>query len=327
MSLSHVEWRYVGSLSFATASVASVLDSLYTLGTTGSYADGTSRVENSGSAWNFTGNTFLSSSTREAVWCTPPGTNTQTVLIAGSAVNQPNTGSMASPDTSAQNIMFVNMTRGSGSYSNWTANPPITGGSASFGYWRAWPTSAGIGVVYLWESKECIATIVSTTVGTTYGFIAGAILDPETTGASEAEADGRLYGLITAGTLTAINTGMNGGASNVFIGAHNTSANGNHGGVFSPGSSTIIQLNTQTTLRDSSTGNLKNSGGKFIRLPILMGKNSATPNNNFMGRLRDIVYCSDGKTGQKLTDGATVIGYLLGSHTTVDNDQVMLEHG
>lgn len=324
MSLSHVEWRYVGSLSFATASVASVLDSLYTLGTTGSYADGTSRVENSGSAWNFTGNTFLSSSTREAVWCTPPGTNTQTVLIAGSAVNQPNTGAMASPDTTATNTLFVNMTRGSGSYNSWTANPPITGGSASFGYWRAWPTSAGVGSVYLWESKECIATIVSTTAGTTYGFIAGAILDPETTGASEAEADGRLYGMFTAGTIAAISTGMNGAGSNTFIGNHNGSANGNHGGVLSPGTTTIIPLMTQTTIRSSTTNSFRNSGGKFIRLPILMSKTSP---ETFMGRLRDIVYCTDGKTGQKLTDGATIVGYLIGSHTTTDNDQVMLEHG
>ena len=321
MSLPHVEWRYVGSKAFPSATVASALDAIYSLGTTGSYADGTSRVQGSNSAWNFTGNIFQSSSTTEAVWCTPPGgTNTQTILMAGSAINTPTGSAMAAPDIATTNNMFVNITKGSGSYNNWTQNPPINNGT-TFGYWKCWSTAGGVGSAYLWESKETIAVILNTSTGTTYGFIAGAILDPESSDVLDAESDGRLYGIICAGAIviatnfTNVNTG--------FL-AHGGSNGNPHCGIFTPGAGTIITLRQTQELTTSDTTTMKSRSGKFVRQTITMSKDS-TP-FSFIGRLRDIMYCTDGKTGQKLLDGATTVGYLLGSHTSTDNDQVMLEH-
>jgi len=321
MSLPHVEWRYVGSKSFISASVASALDAVYSLGTTGSYADGTSRVQGTNSAWNFTGNIFQSSSITEAVWCTPPGTNLQTILMAGSAINNTTGSAMASPDTPSTNNLLVNITKGSGSYNNWTLNPPITGGT-TFGYWKAWATSAGVGNAYLWESKECVAVILNTSTGTTFGFIAGAILDPESSDVADAESDGRLYGMATAGT-SAIGSGFLTNA-NVFLGAHNTSNNTSHYGVFTPGSSTIITLRTTQSLTITDTTIFRTISGKFVRQTISVSKFNAP--YSFMGRLRDITFCTNGKTGQKLLDGAATVGYLLGAGTSTDTQQVMLEH-
>jgi len=324
MSLPHVEWRYVGSKSFASSTVASALDAIYSLGTTGSYADATSRVQGTNSAWNFTGNIFQSSSITEAVWCTPPGTNLQTILMAGSVINTPTGSAMAAPDTPATNRLLVNITKGSGSYNNWTLNPPITGGT-TFGYWKAWTTVAGAGNAYLWESKESVAIILSTSTGTTYGFIAGAILDPESTEASEAESDGRLYGMATSGPIVIGTSFTTTDASVVsFLNTHSTLNDGAHYGVFTPGSSVLITLKLTQLLHTSSTTTFRTISGKFVRQTISVSK-LASP-NSFMGRLRDIMYCTEGKTGQKLLDGATIIGHLFGSHTSTDNDQVMLEH-
>lgn len=324
MSLPHVEWRYVGSKSFPSATVASALDAIYSLGTTGSYADGTSRVQGSNSAWNFTGNIFQSSSTTEAVWCTPPGgTNTQTILMAGSAINTPTGSAMAAPDNAATNNMLVNITKGSGSYNNWTQNPPINNGT-TFGYWKCWSTAGGVGSAYLWESKETIAVILNTSTGTTYGFIAGAIIDPESSDVLDAESDGRLYGIICAGTVVIPSNFTTTAGSQTFLTIHGTSNGNAHGGVFTPGAGTIITLRVNQLLSNSDTTTMRTRSGKFARQTIAMS-NSGTP-YTFVGRLRDIMYCTDGKTGQKLLDGATTVGYLLGSHTSTDNDQVMLEH-
>lgn len=323
MALAHVEWRYVGSVAFASATVASALDAVYTLGITGSYADGTSRVQGTNSAWNFTGNRFQSSSITEAIWCTPPGTNTQTVLMAGSAVNQPTGSAMAAPDVATTNNLFVNITKGSGSYNNWTLNPPINSGS-TFGWWKAWTTAAGAGNAFLWESKESVAVILNTSTGTTYGFIAGAIIDPESSDAADAESDGRLYGMATGGTVIINANFLTNNVATQFLNQHGA-ANGNpHFGVFSPGSSTVIPLRPVQVLFVSDNTTLRTLSGKFVRQTITVSRLS-TP-YRFMGRLRDIMYCTDGKTGQKLTDGATTVGYLFGSNTTTDGQQVMLEH-
>lgn len=323
MSLQHVQWKYVGSVAFASATVASVLDAVYVLGTTGSYADATPRNQGTGSAWSFTGNTFLSSSIREAVWCYPPAPSgsSQVVLMAGSAVNSPTGSAMASPDLSIINNMFVNITKGSGSFNNWTLNPPITGGT-TFGWWKTWTTTAGVGNAFLWESKECIAVILNTSSGTTFGFIAGAIIDPESSDAVDAESDGRLYGIICSGAL-AISTAFTTGATTSLL-THSTSNSNAHSGVFTPSAGTIIPISPTQSLTLSDTTIFRTTSGKFVRQAITMRKNS-TP-FTFIGRLRDAMYCTEGKTGQKLMDGATTIGHLLGSQTTSDADQIMLEN-
>lgn len=321
MSLQHVQWKYVGSVAFASATVASVLDAVYVLGTTGSYADATPRSQGAGSAWSFTGNTFLSSSTREAVWCYPPSPSgsSQVVLMAGSAINSPTGSAMASPDLSTTNNMFVNITKGSGSFNNWTLNPPITGGT-TFGWWKTWITTAGVGNAFLWESKECIAVILNTSTGTTFGFIAGAIIDPESSDAVDAESDGRLYGIICSGPIV-ISTSF--ATSTSFL-SHIATNSNTHSGVFTPSAGTIIPISINQLLAMSDTTTFRTTSGKFVRQAITMRKNS-TP-FTFIGRLRDVMYCTDGKTGQKLMDGATTIGYLLGSQTTSDSDQIMLEN-
>jgi len=53
MSLAALNWRYVGSAGFATATVATVLDAVYTLGLSVTYADTTTRTPGSGSAWTW----------------------------------------------------------------------------------------------------------------------------------------------------------------------------------------------------------------------------------------------------------------------------------
>ena len=324
MSLPHLEWRYVGSRVFPSATVASVLDNVYSLGTTGSYVDGTTRIQGTGSAWSFTGKTFVSSSVTEAVWCTSPsGSTDQTILMAGSAINPPAGPAMASPDTAVINRLMVNMAMSSGSV-NWTDNQPISG-ATNFGYWKAWPTTAGTGSVHMWESKEVLAIIVANSTGnSTYGFIAGAIIDPESTDIVDSEADGRLYGILTSGGAAIQNNFNTTNASTIFLGSHGTANDVNHGGIFVPRGSTILTCRRLVTVWISDSASYRTRSGKFYREPINIHA-QLTP-THLLGRLRDITLCADGRTGQKLTEGVETIGYLFGTSTTTVSEQIFLEH-
>jgi len=323
MSLAPLAWRYVGAQSFASATVAAVLDALYTLGTATTYADATARTAGSGSAWTWS--RYQNAGTTEACYATPPtATLGLRVILAGAASAPTPAQTMATPDVAATGVLHANVIKNAGAFATWNAASPFTSGQ-TFGYWRVWSTGSGVGTVRLYEGTEAVLVLVETAGAVAYGVILGAILDPESTDVTlDAESDGKLYGMITSGPTTSISVSMN--SSPVFL-DHSATASANHAGIFTPGASTLITMNRRAASAAAmSTTGLKTRSGRFVRAPYDYRATAAAPNDVALGRLREIFMFSDGKTATKQTSGATTIGYLVGGSSTTDSDMLMLTH-
>jgi hypothetical protein len=323
MSLSPLAWRYVGAQAFASATVAAVLDALYTLGTAVTYADATTRTPGSGSAWTWS--RYQNAGTTEACYATPP---TETlglrVILAGAASLPSPSPTMATPDAAAINILNCNVIKNAGAFNAWNAASPFTSGQ-TFGYWRVWPTTAGVGTVRLYEGTEAVVVLIETASASQYGAILGAILDSESTDVvSDAESDGKLYGIITSGTSSNISGIIH--TTSQFL-DHSTTASQHHAGIFTPGASTLLTMSRRAPANIAmTTTGLKTRAGRFVRAPYDYRATAAAPNDVALGRLREISMFSDGKVSTKLTSGGTTIGYLVGGSSSTDVDVVILAH-
>jgi hypothetical protein len=264
MSLSPLAWRYVGAQAFGAATVAAVLDALYTLGTAVTYADATTRTPGSGSAWTWS--RYQNASVTEACYATPP---TETlglrVILAGAASLPSPSPTMATPDAAGANVLNCNIVKNAGSFASWNAASPFTSGQ-TFGYWRVWATAAGVGTVRLYEGTEAVLVLIETASAATYGAILGAILDSESTDlVSDSESDGKLYGIITSGTSANISGVIH--TTSQFL-DHSTTTSQHHAGIFTPGGSTLLTMNRriQANVAMTTTG-LKTRAGRFVRAP------------------------------------------------------------
>lgn len=324
MSLSPLAWRYVGAQAFGAATVASALNALFTLGGAATYADGTTRTVGTGSAWTWS--RYQNGGITEACHATPPTTTLGLrVILAGAASLPSPSPTMAAPDAAAINVLNVNVIKNAGSFASWNAASPFTSGQ-TFGYWRMWAAAAGVGTVRLYEGTEAVLVLIETTAtGATYAAILGAILDSESTDVTlDAESDGKLYGIISAGTQSNISGNMH--TTSQFL-DHGTTASFHHAGIFTPGGSALISMNRRAFANVAmGTTGLKTRSGRFVRAPYDYRAAASAPNDVALGRLRDVSMFADGKTGTKLTSGGSTIGYLVGGSSTVDVDVVILAH-
>lgn len=326
MSLPSVAWRYVGSQSFGTPSLAAALDALHGVANASAYADGTSRTQGSGSAGTWS--RVQSGGSTECVYVSPP-TNTlsQRIMIAGASYTPSPSPTMATPDSYSSSELMVNIVKNAGSFTTWHVASPFGSSSQTFGWWKCWTTAQGIGSVRLWESKESVAVLISNAAGSaSTGFIAGAIIDPESPDTLvDAESDGKLYGIFTSGPAHIQSDFYTQGdqGSGVFM-KHFPNNSSAHSGVFVPGASGIIQASPmQGFAANPSSTTLATRSGRFARLAIAMRSNSP---DNILGRLRDIYAFSDGIVPQRLMDGATPVGYLFGTSASANCDCLILEH-
>ena len=323
MSLSPLAWRYVGAQSFASATVAAALDALFTLGGAVTYDDATTRTPGSGSAWTWS--RYQNVGVTEACYATPPtDTLGLRVILAGVAVAPVPVQTMASPDVAAAGTMHTNIIKNAGSFSSWNGASPFTSGQ-TFGYWRFWASSSGAGTVRLYEGTEAVLVLISTGGGNIYAVFLGALLDSESPDVtSDAESDGKLYGMITTGPTNFIGSALNTAAA--FL-DHSVTNNQNHAGVFTPGGSALLTMNRRAPANAAlSTTSLKTRSGRYVRAPYDYRSTASAPNDVSLGRLREISMFADGKTGTRLVSGATTIGYLVSGSTSADQDAVILAH-
>jgi len=325
MSLPHIAWRYVGTRSVASASVAAYLDELHTLGTSSTYADGSSRTQGSGSACTYSKITI--SNVTECINVTPP-TNAlnSRIMIAGAPGYTPSPSpTMHSPETYSASTLMVNLVKNAGAFTTWNSSTPFTTGQV-FGWGKWGPTTNVLGNIYLWESREAIAVLITNTSGgNAYGFIAGAIVDPESSDTTtDGESDGRVYGVIRTGSsLTLTTTSLLQGSGFMFSAGSN---NNNYAGFFSPGSATVIQFNSafqHFAGSAPSATSLKTRSGQFARLALTM---RSTAPDNFIGRVREVYAYSDAQLPARQTDGANPIGYAYCGSSVAQVDSLLLEH-
>ena len=323
MSLAALNWRYVGSAGFASATVAAVLDAIHGLGLAVTYADATTRTPGSGSAWTWS--RYQALGVTEAAHAVPPlSTLTQKIILAGRATAA--TPPMASPDTWFANTLLASVVKNAGSYLAWDNANPFTSGQF-FGYWRAWGTPLGVGSVFLYESQEAVMIVVSTAVGAVYPILLGAWCDPESPDVVlDAESDGKLYGSMVVGSLS-------GGLSTTWWSQPNTnslwisdiSASEAHCGVFTPGAGSIIAAERLVSpLSPLSATGMQTRSGRFGRAAV--GLRMANAPTALLGRLREIYMFSDAQTPSKQTHAGNTIGYVVSGSTAAQADAILLGH-
>lgn len=324
MSLQHMQWRYVGTRVFATASMASLMDELFTLGTATTYADSTSRTPGSGSAGTWS-RVQISNVTECLHVNTPVNALNTRIMIAGATYTPSPSPTMLTPDTYTASSLMVNLVKNAGTFTTWNSATPFTTGQV-MGYGKWWSTANGAGNVYLWEGREAIAVLATNTAGSSaFGFLAGAIIDPESSDTTtDGESDGRVYGVIRTGPSSSISTTalLQGGG---FMYSANSN-NSNYAGFFSPGSATVIQFNSAfqhfSGLAPTATS-LKTRSGQFARLALTM--RSSSP-DNFIGRVREVYAYSDAQLPARQTSGGDAVGYAFCGSSVAQVDSLLLEH-
>lgn len=336
MSVEATQWRFVGRQVITAANLATVMDAIFTLGSSSTYSDGTTRTPGTGSAGTWS--RFQNAGVTEAVYCTPAISplNHRIIFAARSSVPTPSP-TMASPDTWQINTLLVNLVKNAGAFNSWNASAPFTSGQ-TFGYWRTHSSAQTslTGTVNLWESRDCVALIVLSSSANFYA-IAGAIIDPESTDTvSDSETDGKLYGIMVGNNN---NPTTDGGFTNDWMGRFDcngngyspnglsyTSVNGNtHSGIFTPNSSTIIPIYRIDTLANCAAGGggtlLYTRSGRIVRRPITYYSSTHT-----IGRLREILLFPDSRVPRRFLSGSVPVGYVFGPSDSADVNCVLLEH-
>lgn len=327
MSLSALSWRRLPTVTVTTSTAAGVLDHIWSvLGSGGTtYYDGSTRTVGAGSAATWA--RFQNAGTTEALYATPvTDTLTHRLIIAG--VNAVRTPAMASPDTYSSNTLMISLNKNSGAFASWDhASAPFTSGSF-FGYWKLWNAGGtAASKIYCFEAQEAVAVFIEDTGGNVYGACWGAIFDPESTDTtSDAESDGKLYGILTSGTSAiAANINIQGsGASTLNSFTCHATANGqSHVGCFQPGTATLLTLFREQR-NVSTTTSLRTTSGRYQRAPLLYSSRAAAPNDRFIGRLREVQFGVDGKIGGVYRESSADVAYLIGGSSTADQDSLWL---
>ena len=339
MSLQPLEWRKLPTrhLGYITGSYnpSIWLNVIYDMFTGSVYHDGSTRVIGSGSAWK-NAFKFTTGSFTEALCIFPPTETvmSQSVIIAGKS-GTPNSSATPPSMKDAQgwtgNLIDITITcaknAASQSFTQWTSLYPFGSASYSLGYaqWCGNPSSFSKNTtITIYESKEAIA-ITNYDINTNEidAAIAGAIIDPEqnVTG-SDAELDGRLYGVAVTGFAFPIDSAFLESDSNFFT--HGNATNNSKFMTFVP--------QTNSTGSASSIVKYLNTSGVYTTLSGKLADSPAycmtTLNNTFLGRLRDITVTSPLPSNIVVKDSASgsIFGYTLGASEQSSNDTLLFKY-
>ena len=350
MSLPALNWRKLPTRTLpigTDASVSNVLNNIYDMLTGSLYYDGSARVTGSDSAWTNIGRFITGSGTgsnTEAVYCYPPTQTvmSQSIVIAGVNVvgAKTSTGNIAlCTDNAAISFgdFMVASIKNAGTFSSWSTGSNGFGvGSNSTGVGTFMSTgSLSIGTqankIVIYESKEAMALFINRVGGAlTWGFVVGAIVDPEQTITSvDAEADNRIYGFSVSDPSTGdgIGIGFNGaaGATNAAFLEHGTVGAVSRTVSFIPQSSTTRIMSVNKL--GSPPSNYVTSGGKLVRTSLTVLQGTTSTKGIFLGRLRDMTMVRPMQHNLVVRDGSNnIIGFTVCASETAANDTLFFEY-
>lgn len=338
MALPTLHWKFVGADSSLYSSVQGLIDAIYRLGQSTTYADGAVRTPGTGSAWTWV-REGSDASTTAAIGAPPsvaPYTNDYDMryIFAGNGSAAPS--SILSPDTNAAaqlvGTLWMGMNRGAFTYVGpWTAAQPF--GSGFSGYWHAAGTYSTRTGVFMYESEEACVVVAAQSNGATQHFLFGALTDPLS--ASGVEANGRLYYMQTQGysrslapSFLAYTTDVAGGYGN-----HNTTANtSSHCGYFNPGLTTVstaIRMERFAVFTPSidatTTGwraTTQSGNGDTYKQAIHLLRNTGTA--VWLGPMRNMWAFGGYPCASVVKNGSTVVGYTVGYTPLYPYDTVLL---
>jgi hypothetical protein len=337
MTLAALTWKQLPTQNLAiNATIDQILNAIYTAFTSTTYADGVTRTSGSGVAWTFSRYQATGAIT-EAIYGVPV-TNTlnQKVIIAGSASTY--TPVMLTGCSYATSNLFVGLAKNAGNFSSWTAASPFTSGQFS-GYGDVMTRDATYPLaIKCYESQDgvlCLIYHLITGGGVTSSFMAGGIIDPQSTDTTlDAESDGKVYALSVSGTTLSGSYG---------VGLHSSTAGGlvghysaaslsnatNKFAAFTPGGATMLSLPRIGSFYIGAP--LQSKSGKYAKIPCLVGYNASfsdatgyTTHTIFAGRVREVWMFGDMVGGQILRTNGTDVGYTLSNSLTIAGDAFLL---
>jgi hypothetical protein len=336
MPLPTLNWRLLPPQqlpSTTTPSISIILDLIYAAGTSATYADGTARVPGTGSAWTWGRDTTNTNNpgVTTACFASPPTVTAlqQRIIFAGSV-------NAATPtmntDTWATGVLLVGANKNSGNYNNanptvdlgWRSALPFTSGQFS-GFQRASLTLAtqyaAPTILYMFESQEAVVVMLGGVSGFSMSG-AGAMIDPLSASAQNAETDGRLYNLMTSGGTAFVPAAMlsAGNPGSPFFGSVATS-NASHFTTFTLGASSTLRLSIGTMFSNLLFG-MNYRGGERPLISYPMGLTVGL----FLGQLRQMYLSSNGFAVQTLVSGGVTVGYTLGYASAANGELIVLKY-
>lgn len=322
MALAALHWRKLAHVVPAGSplpTVAQLLDAIYTALTAATYYDGSSRTPGSGSAWTFS--RYQNMGVTEAVYGTPPEALASDLRVIFAGRNGAATPTMNSPDTYVANYLLQSIAKGSSGFSAWDVASPFTTGDF-VGYHRAWNPAGGSLSVQVYECEEAIAFQIERTDNLMTGAWLGALLDPESANLSDAEANGRVYGMLHGGegALSMSFTTI----SSSFPFGNSGSAGTTHTRMFRPGVATVDTLNGFLYGATAITAtNMSLPSGKLIGIPLSYRNSSL---DRWAGRLREIEWVRSALAGQIMRIGLVDQGYIFAPSAISLANAIMLKY-
>jgi len=340
MALVRNTWKFLPPYTVPITSqsrVDGLLDGIFFLFNTSSYADGTARVTGSGVAWSFYKTSSIINGVTEVVYGYPATMSvmSQSVIFAGSAsaptISLP---AMTVNASFVANALYVAVQKQANwsQYRSWLSGSIFNSGSSGVNTGSLAKTGSGfapiigasvtgIGTINAWECGESVAiachTTSSTATATALSFagIAGAFIDPESGDTTvDSEIDGRLYAVATSGVVVGL-TFLS--LTTDFLNHNATAANAKF--VFiQPNSDNKIILNLLET-RTLTYLSISNRGS-LISFPMYVKDAS----NRFIGRLREIESIRNSVSGYVLRTSSSDLGYVIGASNAAAANAVML---
>ncbi len=318
MSLEASSFKYIGKFNVPASTTSGSMAAIANAFSSTTYADGSSRVTGSGVAW--TPFSQLSAGTTLAVSLTPvTSTLGQKIVYAGGGGGSP---TMISPDLYANTRINFGLCKNAGNFNSWAdANPYGTG---QFSGYTGFVVGTNVSAIHVYESKDSVFVLGESSAGNMYITHAGAIVDPESSNASAAESDGKIYGLLTSNYngLGGTPHFYNNFGVNSFL-SHNVGAGQSHSYLMNFGTSAIIVVRRSNVLFTTPTAAsvLKNTASEFVRLPIYIEIAGST----FYGRLREVFMFGTGLSTTKLTVSNVVTAYLIGGSTVATGECIAIK--
>ncbi len=318
MSLPTLTYKYIGKFNSPAVTVSGTMAALSNAFASTTYSDGSSRVTGSGVAWTPTVQLAAGTGVTLAVALTPvTSTLGHKIVYAGGGTGAP---TMISPDAYTTARTIFGLCKNAGNFGSWTdANPFATG---QFSGYTGFCTA--LNAIHAYESQDTVVVIGENSVGSVFITMAGAILDPESSNASTAESDGKIYGLLTTGYSAAGATphAYTNIANNSFFRNVGTAGTA-HAYYMNFGANTTTALSRFNVAfgTPSSVNTLKNLSSEFVRLPIYLESAS----NIFIGRVRETLMFSSGLCATKLTVSGVTTGFLVGGSTVTALECIFLK--
>jgi hypothetical protein len=322
MSLPALHHRKLTTATAASGGIVDMLNAIWAAvePSVTTYTDGTTRVFTAGGT-GWTWSRYQSGGITQAVYASPPnGTLAQRIIIAG-ATTTPAPSPTMILDTYVANRLHIGINKNSGAFNAWNAALPFTSGQWS-GYVALGAAAPLVPLAFsIYETEETVQIGVLTgSSGAMYGAGLGALIDPDTGDAVDAESDGRIYGMWTVGTSTLATAMLNSATVNVFMG-HGGSATNAHFLTFTPGSATMVATLREIGINAQTAANRTTRAGRFPATVMY-----AVCAANWCGRIREIRLIRPATFGQRVDAAGVNKGYVFSFSTLTGGDSVLMEY-